>query len=249
MSFLAPLFLIGGLAIAGPIIYHLVRRTTREKTLFSSLMFLLPSPPRLSKRHRLEHILLLILRCVALGLLAFGFARPFLRQAPINDPTAAQPKRIVVLVDTSASMRRDGVWAAARQKVEEVLRRTGPADNVALYPFDQKATALVSFEDWTRTAPGDRVAFTVGRLGAISPTWFGTHLGNALVTAAEALGENEDGKASPGPRQIVLVSDLQAGSRLDALQAYEWPKGIELFVEPVKARNVTVIKSGKTVLG
>jgi hypothetical protein len=67
----------------------------------------------------------------------------------------------------------------------------------------------------------------------------GTHLGNALVTAAEALGENEDGKASPGPREIVLVSDLQAGSRLDALQAYEWPKGVELIVEPVKARNPT----------
>lgn len=239
MSFLAPLFLLGGLAIAGPIIYHLVRRTTREKTLFSSLMFLLPSPPRLSKRHRLEHILLLILRCAALALLALGFARPFLRQTPINDPTAAQPKRIVVLLDTSASMRRDGVWAAARDRVEQVLRRVGPADQVAVFPFDKQAAALVSFEDWNRAAPSDRVAFAIGRVGAISPTWAGTHLGNALVTAAEALGENEDGKASPGPRQIVLISDVQAGSRLDALQAYEWPKGVELIVEGVKAGNVT----------
>jgi hypothetical protein len=239
VSFLAPLFLLGGLAIAGPIIYHLVRRTTREKTLFSSLMFLLPSPPRLSKRHRLEHILLLILRCAALALLALGFARPFVRQAPINDPTAAQPKRIVILVDTSASMRRDGVWAATQSRVEEVLRRAAPADQVAVFPFHKQATALVSFEDWNRTAPADRVAFAIGRLAGISPSWAGTHLGNALVTAAEALGENEDGKASPGPREIVLVSDLQAGSRLDALQAYEWPKGVELLVETVKARNAT----------
>ena len=239
MSFLTPLFLLGGLAIAGPIIYHLVRRTTREKTRFSSLMFLLPSPPRLSKRHRLEHLLLLILRCAALALLALGFARPFVRQTPINDPTAAQPKRIVVLVDTSASMRRDGVWAAATARVEQVLRRAAPVDQVALYPYGKQATPLVSFEDWNRTAPGDRVAFAMGRLGGISPTWTGTHLGNALVTAAEALGENEDGKTSPGPREIVLVSDLQAGSRMDALQAYEWPKGVELLVEPVTARNVT----------
>src|SRR5690349_17060648 len=118
MSFLAPLFFIGGAAIAGPIIFHLVRRATREKTVFSSLMFLLPSPPKLSKRHRLEHILLLILRCLALALLAFGFSRPFLRQSPIDDPTSAQPKRTVILVDTSASMRRSGVWAAARSRVE-----------------------------------------------------------------------------------------------------------------------------------
>jgi hypothetical protein len=59
------------------------------------------------------------------------------------------------------------------------------------------------------------------------------------VTAAEALGENEDGKTAPGPREIVLVSDLQAGSRLEGLQAYEWPKGVGLMVEPVKARNFT----------
>src|SRR5689334_23513261 len=104
MNFLAPFFLLGGLAIAGPIIYHLVRRTTRERTRFSSLMFLLPSPPRLSKRHRLEHLLLLLLRCAALLLLALGFSRPFFRQAPIVDPTAAEPRRIVLLVDQSASM-------------------------------------------------------------------------------------------------------------------------------------------------
>jgi hypothetical protein len=238
MSFLTPLFLLGGLAIAGPVIFHLVRRATRERTLFSSLMFLLPSPPRLSKRHRLEHILLLILRCVALALLALGFARPFFRQAPIHDPTSAQPKRVVVLLDTSASMRRAGVWSAARERVEAVLRRAGPADQMAIYPFDRQARPLVSFEDWNRAAPADRVAFALGRVGAIAPGWAGTHLGNALVSAAEALGE-DDGKTSPGPRQIVLVSDLQAGSRLDALQAYEWPKGVELQVEAVKARNVT----------
>lgn len=239
MSFLTPFFLLGGLAVAGPILYHLVRRTTRERMVFSSLMFLLPSPPRLSKRHRFEHLLLLILRCLALALLTFGFARPFLRQSPIDDPTAAQPKRLVVLIDTSASMRRDGVWAAARVKVEETLRRAGPADQVSLFRFDKQAAAIVAFEDWNRTAPSDRVAFALGRLGAVSPGWAGTHLGNALVTAAEALGESDDGKSAPGPRQIVLVSDLQAGSRLDALQAYEWPKGVELIVETVKARSPT----------
>lgn len=238
MTFLTPLFLIGGLAIAAPIIYHLVRRTTRERTRFSSLMFLMPSPPRLSKRHRLEHWLLLLLRCAALLLLALGFARPFLRQDPITDPTAAEPKRMVVLVDQSASLRRAGAWASARERVADVLRRAGPADQVALYLFDRQARALVSFEDWNRAAPGDRVGLAMSRLNTMQPTWGATHLGNALVTAAEALAENE-GKNAPGPRQVVLVSDLQSGSRLDSLQSYEWPKGVELFVEPAKATNPT----------
>ncbi len=246
MSFLTPFFLFGAAAIAGPIIYHLIRKATRERTRFSSLMFLVPSPPRLSKRHRLEHILLLLLRCLALGLLVLGFARPFFRQTQLNDPTVAQPKRILVLVDVSASMRRAGLWDEARARVDAVIRRAGPADQVALYTFDRRATPLVPFEEWNRTAPGDRVALALGRLGGVSPGWMGTHLGNALITAAEALAENESKTAAgtaaavhEGPREIVVVSDLQAGSRLDALQAYEWPKGIQLSVEPLKARNPT----------
>jgi len=31
MSFLSPLFLLGVFAIAGPIVFHLIRRATREK--------------------------------------------------------------------------------------------------------------------------------------------------------------------------------------------------------------------------
>jgi hypothetical protein len=48
MSFLAPLFLLGGLALALPVIFHLARRTTRERMVFGSLMFLRSAPPRLS---------------------------------------------------------------------------------------------------------------------------------------------------------------------------------------------------------
>lgn len=238
MSFLTPFFLLGALAIAGPILYHLIRQTTRERTLFSSLMFLMPSPPRISKRHRLEHILLLILRCLALLLLALGFARPFLTQTELNDPTAAQPKRIVVLVDRSASMRRDGMWAAAQERVDAVVRRAGPADHVSILTFDRQASPILTFDEWNQAAAGDRVALAMSRVRALTPGWGGTHLGNGLIGAAEALSESET-KATPGPRQIFLVSDLQAGSRLDTLQAYEWPKGIELFLEPVKARTTS----------
>ena len=238
MNFLAPLFLFGGLALAGPVILHLIRRATKERTTFSSLMFLLPTPPRLSRRSRLQHLWLLVLRCLALALLALGFSRPFFKETPLVDPTAVQPKRIVVLVDVSASMRRTGVWAAARERIEAVVRKAGPADQVALFSFDRQSTALLSFTEWNRTPVGDRVALAVSRLAAITPGWAGTHLGNALITATETLAET-DSKSASGPRQVVLVSDLQAGSRLDTLQAYEWPKGVELLVQPVRTKNST----------
>ena len=50
MNFLTPLFLVGGLAVALPVVFHLIRRTTRERTRFSSLMFLRSSPPRLTRK-------------------------------------------------------------------------------------------------------------------------------------------------------------------------------------------------------
>src|SRR5947207_10692536 len=103
MSFLAPLFLLGALAVALPVIFHLIRRTTRERTPFSSLLFLRPSPPRLTRRSRLEHLLLLALRCLVIGLLAAGFSRPFFRKAmPAADPHAGS-RKTVLLVDVSAS--------------------------------------------------------------------------------------------------------------------------------------------------
>ena len=116
MTFLAPFFLLGALAIAGPVLFHLIRRNTKEKFPFSSLMFLQPDLPRVTRKSRLEDILLLLVRCALLVVIALAFARPFFRQSnsPANDPSAGQ--RIVLLIDTSASMRRNGMWYSAIQK-------------------------------------------------------------------------------------------------------------------------------------
>ncbi len=236
MNFLTPLFLVGTLAVALPIVFHLIRRTTKERTLFSSLMFLLPTPPRVTKRSRLEHILLLLLRCLVLCLLALGFARPFIQHASDNPQPTGPGKRVILLVDTSASMRRSSLWADARTKVEKHLRQAGPADQVAVFTFDRAVNRLVTFEQWTQTAVAERAPLATKRLGEITPGWFSTHLGNALVTAAEAL-EDPENKRFAGQRQVVLIGDLQEGSHLDTLQAYEWPKDIELVMEPVKVKR------------
>ncbi|HYV28533.1 MAG TPA: BatA domain-containing protein, partial [Candidatus Eisenbacteria bacterium] len=242
MSFLAPLFLVGALAVALPILFHLIRRTSKDKTLFSSLMFLLPTPPRVTRKSRLENILLLILRCLVLCLLALGFARPFVQKAFQSNLQAGQGKRIAILVDSSASMRRANLWADARAKAEEVLKKTSPADQVALFTFDRQFNRLVSFEQWSAMGAGERVTLAAKRLADTSPGWASTHLGNALISTAEALQDLEGSdKQQPQLRskQIVLISDLQEGSRLDALQGYEWPKETELIIEPLKPKKPT----------
>ena len=81
MSFLAWLFGLGALAVAFPLIFHLIRRTPRGHQPFSSLIFLKQSPPRITRRSRLDNLLLLLLRGLAITLLAIAFMRPFFPQS------------------------------------------------------------------------------------------------------------------------------------------------------------------------
>ncbi len=240
MSFLAPLFLAGALAVALPVVFHLIRRTSREKTVFSSLMFLMPTPPRVTRRSRLENIFLLLLRCLVLCLLALGFARPFIQRPVQAGAGSGTAKRILVLLDDSASMRRSGLWPEARARAAEVLRQASPIDQVALFTFDRQVNRLMDFEQWSAMGASERAAFAAKRLDELSPGWSGTHLGSALVSAAKAFEEGRSNQRENfALRQIVLISDLQEGSRLETLQAFEWPKEIELRIESVKAKRPT----------
>ena len=252
MSFLAPLFLVGALAISLPVLFHLSRRATRTRTAFSSLMFLAPTAPRLTRRSRLEQWLLLLLRCLALALLAFGFARPFLKDGSAVLPLAAAPRHVVVLLDISASLQREGAWAEALAKADEVIRSLQPTDHFSVITFAREATTVLGFSEWDATPPDARAVLARARLASLAPGWEGTHLGRALVTAADAFADVDRDKQGKGPREIVLVSDVQAGSRLEVLQAYEWPKGVELKVAsitPSRVGNAGVQLMGGAVEG
>ncbi len=249
MSFLAPLFLLGGLAIALPVLFHLVRKTTRERTRFSSLIFLRPEPPRLTRRNRLEHLLLLLLRCAVIVLLALGFARPFWRQAVSAPPPASEVRKVALLLDTSASMRRDGLWNAARTGVETWLRQVTVNDQVALFAYDHELTPLVTFEQWRATPFTERVGLVRSRLTDLAPGWGGSQLDEALVRAAEALAEVAPGEPEVSRRELLLFSDLQSGSHLEKLQSYEWPKGIEVTIAaspPLKTSNAGLQLAAET---
>jgi hypothetical protein len=242
MSFLAPTFLLGALAVGLPVIFHLIRRNTKERRVFSSLMFLLPSPPQMSRRSRLEHLLLLLLRCSAIVLLATGFARPFLKHAFPEAANVGPVKRTLVLLDTSASMRRQGLWDKALSQVDAVLAKTSPTDQMALFTFDHQFRPLVTFEQWRASPPGDRLGLVRNSLAKAQPGWSSTRLDSALIQAAEILGETDQDVVG-GLKQVVVITDLQEGSQTRALQGHEWPKGIQVQVQrvlPASANNAAI---------
>ncbi|MHC4243590.1 MAG: BatA domain-containing protein, partial [Planctomycetota bacterium] len=240
MNFLYPLFLAGIAAVALPIILHMIRRHTRKRITFSSLMFLRTSIPRFKNRTRLENLLLLILRCIILCLLAFSFSRPFFsREAPLKQVSLR--KRIVLLIDTSASMRRVGIWDKAISEAQSVLKDIGQADRLCVISFDQSSNTLIGFEQWSAMEPAQRNPVITEQISKLSPGWALTDLGNALVSAAEAIEDDQvdDGQQTNTMSQVVLISDLQKGSNLEAMNAYEWPVETELVVKSILCQGNT----------
>jgi hypothetical protein len=242
VNFLAPLFLLGAAAIAAPILFHLIRRTTRERIEFPSLRFLQPTPPRITRRSRLENLLLLVLRCTALALVAFAFARPYLQRP--TPPVAADgtASRTLLLIDTSASMRRSGLWADAVARASAHVRGAGPNDQVAILAFDRSPRVVVSFSQWLETPANNRVAVALDALGKLSPSWLPTALGPALVRAADEIHEGE-ADAGRIRRRVILVSDFQEGARLDPLQSFEWPRDVEVvsdILRPARPGNASL---------
>jgi hypothetical protein len=233
MRFLFPLFLAGGAAVLVPILLHLARRRTRRQVLFSTLMFLEASPPRFERRQRVEHWALLALRCLVFLLLAAAFARPFLAR-PVPALAVGTGQRLVVLVDTSASMRRQGLWSAAQARVRARLTRTGSADRVTVVAFDRRPRTVVGFDAWASQRPDERVEAAMHELAAQAPGWDSTDLGRALMSAAEAIVDDE-GEGGSGAARVALVSDLQEGARLDALGISDWPARIALEIEALEA--------------
>jgi hypothetical protein len=231
MSFLAPLYALGFLAVAGPIIFHLIRRRPKGEVPFSSLMFLTPSPPPPASRRKLDQLLLLLLRAAALLLLGLAFMRPFFREDTTSE-TAGAERRIVVLIDTSASMRRGELWKQTVANANAALADCRPTDRIALYAFDRQTRSILGFAESDQLEPQQRKAVALDRLNQLTPSWGGTALDQALIDSVGAILEaNAGGKESKG--KIVLVSDMQVGARLTELSGFEWPADVELELRTV----------------
>ncbi|MBX7209336.1 MAG: BatA domain-containing protein [Verrucomicrobiaceae bacterium] len=235
MTWLFPLYLAGAAAIVLPILLHLRRRPPKERVVFSSLMFLEKTPEILTKRSKLEQLLLLALRCLALILLAIMFARPFVRGK--SDATATgKGEAVVLLLDTSASMRRGDLWQQAMKTLEKRVNKATLADRVAVARFDRETKTLWSFDQDAKSA-GSRVASIEAAMKTQQPGWSATDLGRALVDAAGSFQRSGSSAQVPAFKRIVLISDLQDGARLDALRGFAWPDDVEVEIASVSLPN------------
>ncbi|MFC7336703.1 BatA domain-containing protein [Haloferula chungangensis] len=234
MNFLVPFYLLGALAVAVPIYLHLRRKPPKDSVEFSSLMFLNSTDyPPVKRSRLLENLPLLLLRCLALLLLAALFARPFFSGG--EESIEKGQVRTVLLLDTSASMRRDGLWEMAQAEVAKVLAEAESGDEVAILTVDGSARTLVNFDDWREAAESRREDLAMGAIESLEPSWQGTDLGLGLLAAADLLADAVADEEMTLEGRIVVVSDLQEGANLEAVAGATWQDGLKVELRPVEA--------------
>ena len=203
LSFLSPLFLIGALTVAIPVVLHLFRRRDDPVVPFSAMRFLHQVPIEQARRRRLQDLLLLALRVAALLLLAVGFARPYLQ----SSMSASEAGVTVVAVDVSASMGDAIRFARAQTLARQAIDKAPAGDQVAVVQFAGRADVLVE--------PGrDRDAARAA-IARLQPSFGPTRYHAAIARGLDVVGTRTG--------RLVLVTDLQSSgwSSADAVSVPE----------------------------
>ena len=107
MEFLHPNFLYGLLAIVIPILVHLFNFRRYKKVYFSNVQMLQSIHKKTKKQAQLKHLLVLLLRILAIAAAVFAFAQPIIPNE--NSNTSTQERQYVsIYLDNSFSMTHIG---------------------------------------------------------------------------------------------------------------------------------------------
>jgi len=195
MGFLQPLALFGLFAAAVPPLLHLINRRVPPLIAFPPLRYLTETERRYSRRLKLRHLLLLILRTAIVVLIALAASRPVAR-LPIG--SMHDPSDIVLIVDNSLSsgaiVSGRTVLSVLVDRARAVLDRSGNGDRF-----------------WLMVADGVPRRTSVPEMRAVLdtlapwPVYFDIAAG---VATAVATFPSDIGVS----REVVVVSDMQASA-------------------------------------
>jgi hypothetical protein len=191
--------LLASVAAGAPVIIHLLNRH-RPRTIEWGAMELLRRVTRIRARQiRLQDILLMLLRCLAILLLVLALSRPTLRSSA---PVSGADVGVLVAIDNSASMgHKPGLQSRldqAKQRAREVFSTLAPGRPVTL------VSAANGTEILLRNVGFDAQRFNQA-LESIEPSGEALNPERALEELAPMAQELEAPQ-----REVYLISDAQA---------------------------------------
>ena len=228
MIFLIPSFLWGLLALAIPIIIHLVEMRRPQRVVFTNVAFLRQVKQVTARSRRLKRLLVLAARCLALAALVLAFAQPFL---PAKNAGTPPPTDVRLYLDNSLSMQNVSRTAAvalldeAKSQTRQLSTAFGNSTRFRL--LDN------GFSGGTTGVPAPALLDGVARLG-YSPRRA------AAPEALRRLLATDD--AGPGTR-VFLLSDFQRNAFVPKDLLAAAPPDADVYLLPLTAqstRNVFV---------
>jgi len=153
MQFVNPYFLFGLLAVSIPIVVHLFNFRKFRKVYFTNVRFLEELKQQTQKQSRLKHLLVLLVRILAIICLVLAFAQPYMpvSRKPVNDDVR---NKVSIFVDNSFSMEarspRGPLLEEAKRKASEIAMAYKPGDLFQLLTsaFEGRHQRFVSREEF-----------------------------------------------------------------------------------------------------
>ncbi len=198
MSFLSPLLLAGAAAVGLPIVLHFLFKAWYKPLPWAAMDFLRKSLEQTTRRIKFRELILLLLRCLALLLLAIALARPLIGWSAFAG--RSESVDAVLVIDTSLSMgARDG---NATRFERAILAAQSVIDNLP----SNSTVQIVTCSDRAKTLNMNPSNFDQARnlLSNLKVTSQGSNLGVGLIEAELALQ-----RVTGSNKEIYLLSDFQ----------------------------------------
>lgn len=208
MNFLNPFLLLGLLAVAIPVLIHLINLRRPQKVPFSTLSFLNELKKSTIRRVRIKQYLLMTLRVLAVLCLALALARPFLPPTLTGSSGSEAPKTIGILIDNSASMNRIGTRGPLIDQAKDIAATIVQGAR----SDDRFMVAVTNGEQPPVTLQGNSDARQ--RIESIEATNTGNYVSDAMQLLFERIQQ------APAQQAVIyLLTDGQK-SQLENLQGF-----------------------------
>jgi len=202
-SFLNPVFLFASASVIIPIVLHMIQSRRTVKLPFSTIRFLKMAEENASRRIRMEHFLLWLLRTLLLLTIALAFAMPILRTKGFGDLIKRSQRDVAIVLDASYSMKYQTgsktVWDQAVQSAVTLLEGLKPGDQVCIYAAAEEVKPVLKMLS-------QELDLATVSVKALKPGFSSSQLAPALMAANDALKEEPRKRE----RELHVITDNQA---------------------------------------